>query len=207
MYTVFKYMYTIVGLGNPGGEYARNRHNAGRIIVEILAKEHDIELKVKKKPDLLVGAGEIVSEKVRVLLPDTYMNKSGSAVSPYIKSAGAAKNLIIVHDDIDLPLGKVRVSVGSSSGGHNGVKSVERAVKTKNFVKIRIGVSKAVRGKVKKPEGEKSVVEYLLKNFSKGELEKVRGPIKERVALALETILETGDPVLGMNAVNGLPVM
>lgn len=199
-------MYTIVGLGNPGGEHVKNRHNAGRSIVEVFAKQHDIALKEQKKPDLLAGSGEVRGERVRAIVPNTYMNKSGSAVSKYIKSVSAAKNLIAVYDDIDLPLGRVRVAYGSSSAGHNGIKSIERAVKTKNFIKIRVGVSKMVRNKAKKPEGEKAVVEYLLGNFTKGELEKLEGPIYERATLAIRTILETRDPVLAMNAVNGLPL-
>jgi len=200
-------MYTIVGLGNPGGEYAKSRHNAGRIIVEKLAAAHGIELSAKKKPDCLVGSGAIAGERVRVVLPNTFMNKSGSAVAPFIKSAKAAQNLIVVYDDIDLPLGKVRVSFGSSSGGHNGVRSVERAVKTKDFVKIRVGVSKSARGKVRKPTDEKATVEYLLGNFTKGEFENFSGPLYERATLAIETILETGNPIMGMNAVNGLAVL
>ena len=200
-------MYTIVGLGNPGSEHTNTRHNTGRIIVAKLAEQHHIELKAQKKPDVLVGAGDVLTERVRLVLPDTFMNKSGAAVLKYIKSAGAGKSLILIYDEIDLPLGQVRVAFGSSSAGHNGVKSVERAIKTKNFIKIRVGVSKVARGKAKKQTGERDVVEYLLKNFSKAELEKIEGPIFERVSLALSTIFETGDPVMGMNAVNGLSII
>lgn len=206
MPSAYFFMYTIVGLGNPGGEHAKNRHNTGRLIALKFADEHDIALSEKKKPPHRVGTGDSAGERVRLVLPDTFMNKSGSAVASYIKSAGAAQRLIVVYDDIDLPLGKVRVSFGSSSGGHNGVRSVERAVKTKNFIKIRIGVSKMVRSKAKKPEGEKAVVDYLLSNFTKGEFEKLEGPILERATLAIRTILETGDSVMAMNAVNGLPL-
>ena len=198
-------MYTVVGLGNPGEEYTHTRHNTGRMLVSKFAEKNDIALTEKKKPAVLVGSGTAHGEKVRVVVPNTFMNVSGKAVAPYIKSVPAAKKLIVVYDDIDLPLGKVRLSFGSGAAGHNGVKSIERAVKTKNFIKMRVGVSKTVRGKVKKPVGEKAVVEYLLHNFTKGDLEKVQGPVQERVFMALETILETHDPVKGMNAVNGLP--
>lgn len=204
LYAVF--MYTIVGLGNPGGEHVKNRHNTGRLIVEKLAHEHGAELKQKKKPDHWAGAGDVAGERVRLVLPDTFMNKSGSAVASYIKSVSAAKQLIVVYDDIDLPLGKVRVSFGSSSGGHNGVRSVERAVKTKNFIKIRVGVSKSARGRAKKPEGEQATIDHLLGNFTKSEIEKVSGSVYKRASLAISTVLETGDPVLAMNAVNGLPL-
>ena len=204
-------MYTVVGLGNPGSEYDDTRHNAGRIMARLLMEEGEVRLKEQKKPKSWVGTGEVLGEKVRLILPDTFMNKSGSAVTPYIKSVGAAKKLIVMYDDIDLPLGTVRVSFGSSSGGHNGIKSVERAVKTKNYIKIRMGVAKPGKKKgsvvAKKPDGDDATIDYLLGKFTKAELEKLTGPIKERVFLALTTIFETGDPTMGMNAVNGLPAL
>lgn len=203
LYTV--YMYTIVGLGNPGSEYERTRHNAGRDVVFRIASECESELMQKKKPDHKVGFGILAGERVRLVLPNTFMNHSGKAVVPYIKSVAGAKKLIVIYDEIDLPLGTVRVAFGSSSGGHNGIKSIERVVKTKNFIKIRIGVSKVARGKAKKPEGEHEVIEYILGSFTKKEYELLNGAIYERVLSALEVIVETGDPVKAMNAVNGLP--
>lgn len=198
-------MYTILGLGNPGSEYARTRHNAGREIVEKMASEYDVELSYKKKPDHRVGTGVVEGEKVRFVLPDTFMNASGKAVAPYIKTVGAAKKLIVVYDDLDLPLGVVRVAFGSSSGGHNGIKSIERAIKTKNFIKIRIGVSKSARGKAKKPDGEKAVLDYILGTFTKKEHELVLDGVYDRVRTAVRVIFESGDHLSGMNAVNGLP--
>jgi PTH1 family peptidyl-tRNA hydrolase len=200
-------MYTVVGLGNPGSEYTLTRHNTGRIITEHFAEKAGIDLKDKKKPNHRVGTGEFGGERVRIVLPDTYMNNSGKAIAPYVKSVAAAKKLIVVYDEIDLPLGSVRVSFGSSSGGHNGIKSVERAVRTRNFIKIRVGVSKAVRGKAKKPTGDKEIIDYLLKPFPKKDYDLLVGPLYERAALAVRTILETGDPIKGMNAVNGLPLL
>ncbi len=200
-------MFTIVGLGNPGAEYDRTRHNVGRIIVQKIADTTDIELKQKKKPDHWVGTGEVGGEKVCVVVPDTFMNNSGKAVAPYIKSVSAAKKLIVVYDELDLPLGLVRVSFGSSSGGHNGIKSVERAVKTKEFIKIRVGVSKAARGKAKKPDGERAVLDHILGGLTKKEYELVVGPLYERVLAAVAATLEHRDHIRGMNAVNGLPLI
>jgi PTH1 family peptidyl-tRNA hydrolase len=207
-------MFTIIGLGNPGGEYAKTRHNAGRMVSEIIAEKAGIELKEKKKPPHRVGSGLYNGstgspqggEKVRVVLPDTFMNKSGAAATPYIKGVAAAKKLVIIHDEIDLPLGRVKVSFGSSSGGHKGVESVARAIKTKNFVRIRVGVSKAARGVAKKPAGDTAVHDFLLGTFTKGELDTLTGPVFKNVELALERLFETGDPVMAMNAVNGLSV-
>lgn len=198
-------MYTLVGLGNPGSEYSKTRHNVGRIIVNTLAENEGVELKERKKPDHVVGTGDIAGSRARVVLPNTYMNKSGSAVSPYVKSAKAATKLVVVYDDIDLPLGVVRVSFARNSGGHNGIKSVERGVKTKEFVRVRVGVSKSARGKAKKPQGEKAVLDFLMGNFTKKEMELVAGPIKERVVVALRALFETGEPEMAMNEVNGLP--
>lgn len=200
-------MYTLVGLGNPGSEYAHTRHNAGRDVLYTMAKECDVELKTKKKPDHEVGMGHVDGEKVRFVVPNTYMNNSGKAVAPYIKSVSAAKKLIVLYDDIDLPFGTVRVSFGSSSGGHNGIKSIERALKTKNYIKVRIGVARSFRGKAKKPVGEKAVLEHLLSPFSKKEHELLLSGIYERAFLAVSSIVETDDPVKAMNAVNGLPLI
>ena len=200
-------MYTIVGLGNPGGEYRNTRHNAGRIITSIIADEGGIELKEKKKPDALVGNGTALGTKARVVLPNTFMNKSGSAVAPHIKSAAAAKKLVVIHDEIDLPFGSVRVAFGSSPAGHNGVASVARAVKTKNFIRVRVGVAKVSRGKAKKPQGGEAVVKYLLGNFTSKELDVLKNEIADRVVEGIETIIETNDPTMGMNAVNGLPLI
>lgn len=181
-------MFTIVGLGNPGPEYERTRHNAGRIIVGVLEKTHGLP------------------QKTKVIVPTTFMNQSGKAVTPYIQSKKAAHSLVVVHDDLDLPLGVVRVSYARGSGGHNGVKSVARAVKTEEFIRIRIGVSKLARGKAKKPAGEKAVLDYLLGKFTKREYALVTGPIAKRVGEALSAIhAAKGDPVAGMNAINGLP--
>lgn len=200
-------MYTIVGLGNPGGEYRNTRHNAGRIIASLIAEDEGIELKEKKKPNLLVGNGTVLGTKARIILPNTYMNKSGSAVAPHIKNAAAAKKLVVIHDEIDLPFGSVRIAFGSSSAGHNGVASVARTVKTKNFLRVRVGVAKVSRGKAKKPVGEEAVVKYLLGNFTSKELDLLKNEITDRALEGLEAVIETGKPEMGMNAINGLPLV
>ena len=179
-------MYTIVGLGNPGDEYATTRHNAGRLVVATL---------VDDKKTL---------KKAKVIVPTTFMNSSGKAVVPVIKSKKAATSLVVVHDDLDLPLGVVRVSFARGSGGHNGVKSIAKAVKTEDFIRVRIGVSKLARGKAKKPEGEKAILAFLLGSFTKSELAKIQGPIAARAGEAIAAIMKADDPVAGMNLVNGL---
>ncbi len=170
-------MNYIFGLGNPGEEYAKNRHNAGRMAVDYFSKKY-------------LPAGR--QAKAKVIVPDTFMNLSGKAVAKIIKSKKAAENLIIVYDDIDLPLGTIKISFDKSSGGHNGLESVIKAVKTREFTRVRIGVAPATpKGKIKKPSGEDAVLKFLLGNFSPKETEILKKVFKT-VAEALETILEDG---------------
>ena len=114
-------MYTIIGLGNPGVEYEKTRHNTGKMAVDAL---------------------ESKNVKAKYIHQDTFMNKSGSAVAKVVKSKKAAEKLIVIYDDLDLPLGTMKISFNRGSGGHKGLESVVRAVKTKEFIRIRIGIGK-----------------------------------------------------------------
>jgi len=150
----------IVGLGNPGKEYEKTRHNAGRSAVELVAKNHDFDDFVfNKTSNALVAKGAVESEGATLVLPETMMNLSGKAVAAYVKSPKAAKNLLVIHDDLDLPLGTVKMVFGRGSGGHKGVESIMRAVKTKDFARIRIGISAAgKKNQAKKVHGEEKVI-------------------------------------------------
>lgn len=197
-------MYTLIGLGNPGNEYHKTRHNAGRIALELFAEQNSIELKTKKDPAQDVGTGTAAGSRIRVSLPNTFMNKSGKVAAAYAKTPKSAKNLVVLYDDIDLPLGVVRISFGRGSGGHRGIESIQRAVKSKDFVRIRIGVSKAARGKAKKPVGEKAVVDFLMGTFPKGEYDILIESINDKVIPALTMIIEDKDHVRAMNEINGM---
>ncbi len=181
--------YVIVGLGNPGNEYDRTRHNAGRMAVELFAKKNDVsEWREDKKANALVAK----VEKNALVLPNTFMNKSGSAVAKYVKSIKAAKNMVVVYDDLDLPLGRIKISFARSSGGHNGLKSVARAVKTDEFIRVRIGVSSHTpKGVVKKPEGEEAVLKFILGKFAPKDEVELKKVLKTTVE-ALECIVEEG---------------
>ncbi|KKU53047.1 MAG: Peptidyl-tRNA hydrolase [Parcubacteria group bacterium GW2011_GWA2_47_10b] len=156
-------MKTIVGLGNPGKEYEGTRHNIGRETVAAIAKHFDFEpwQENKKffgltatgainKPRRKVGAPTSLSkninsasgEKVLLVLPDTYMNKSGKALA---QAGVKPKDLVVIHDDTDLVLGSFKVSFGKRSAGHKGVESVMRAVKSRDFWRVRVGVQKKKR--------------------------------------------------------------
>ncbi len=162
-------MKLVVGLGNPGEEYERTRHNAGRILVSLLEKKME-------------------GSKIKFLKPDTFMNKSGKAVAPFIKSKKDLAGLVVMYDDIDLPLGKMKISFNRSSGGHNGLESIIRAVKSEEFLRVRIGITPATpSGKIKKPKGEKEVLKFLLGEFKKPELETIK-KLSNKIAEAIETI-------------------
>lgn len=185
--------HIIVGLGNPGEEYSRGRHNAGRIAVAHFAKKVGAEeWKENKKAKAQVSKVEVDGGKATLVLPDTFMNKSGSAVLPFVKSVKAAKNLVVVYDDLDLPLGKIKLSFGRGSGGHKGMESIMRAIKTKDFVRIRIGISKATKkGVAKKVSGEDEVMDYVLSTFRKPEMETLEGVLKT-IDEALAIIITEG---------------
>lgn len=184
-------MFTIVGLGNPGDEYKDTHHNAGRDIVEALAKKYDIGFAFDKKANAQVGKGDIDDESVRLILPDTFMNKSGGAVSYFIKNPKQAKTLVVVHDDLDLPLGMLRFVFARGSGGHKGVESVKRAIKTEEFIRLRVGISKESRGRAKKPSGEDAVIDFVLKKWSKAETEEFK-KVKKEAIKALDLLTAEG---------------
>jgi|SRR3989344_1690402 len=184
-------MITIVGLGNPGEEYENTRHNAGRENVLSFAKKNGFEFKFDKKANAEAASGAVGGKKIRLILPDTYMNKSGSAVAYFIKTKKQAEDLLVIHDDLDLPLGKIRFVFARGSGGHKGVESIKRAIKTDEFARLRIGISKEARGRAKKPVGEEAVVKFVLSKITKNEEEKYKKGRKE-IAKALQVFAEEG---------------
>ena len=174
-------MMLIVGLGNPGQEYENTRHNSGRIILEKIAKVNDFsDWKDDMKLKSFRSKGELDDEKVELLLPNTFMNNSGNAVAPLIDTPKKLKNLIVIYDDLDLPLGSLKISYDRSSGGHNGLESVIKRVKSREFVRIRIGVSPSTpTGKFRKPKGEDAVLKFLLGTFKEDELKIIKNMSKK----------------------------
>ncbi len=185
--------FIIVGLGNPGTEYENTRHNAGRLVVEFFDATQELGGFVtdsKTKSD--ISKGKVRKHSVTLMLPNTFMNKSGSAVKNLVTSVKAAENLVVVYDDIDLPFGTIKLSFNRGSGGHKGIESIIRAVKTKDFVRVRIGVAPTTpSGKIKKPQGEKVVHDFLLGEFKKKELDELKKIFKKTNA-ALESIVVDG---------------
>jgi len=195
-------MNLIVGLGNPGEKYEGTRHNAGRMALEYFRKQHEFsEWRFDKKLNAQVAEGKIGKEKVTLVTPDTFMNNSGRAVGQLVKSKKAALDLLVVYDDLDLPLGSMKISFGRSSGGHNGLESIIRSVKTKDFPRVRLGVSPATPGgKTRKPAGEKKVLDFLLGGFSNKEEESLK-KIFKKAGEAMELSVSEGYQ-MAMNTFN-----
>ncbi|HUY62749.1 MAG TPA: aminoacyl-tRNA hydrolase [Candidatus Paceibacterota bacterium] len=161
----------IVGLGNPGKEYEKTRHNAGRTAVALLAKREGLdEFVFNKKADALVAKGAVGGETATLVLPETMMNRSGKAVAAFVKSPKAAQGLLVIHDDLDLPLSTIKMVVGRGAGGHKGVESIMRAIKTKDFARIRIGISaEGKKHQAKKVSGEEKVIKHVIGKWKPAE--------------------------------------
>ena len=194
--------WIIAGLGNPGEEYLGTRHNTGRMAVEFYAKSRDAnDWKAHKASHSLTSGSAVGKNIVALVLPETFMNKSGNAVAKFVKSVRAAEKLVVVYDDLDLPVGKIKVSFDRGSGGHKGIESIMRAVKTKRFTRIRIGVSpETPGGKLKKPQGEKEVNQFILGKFKPVEADELKKVFK-KVAEAIDCIVSEGSTI-GMNRFN-----
>ena len=173
----------IVGLGNPGPEYAGTRHNAGFWCIDALAKKHDIALE-RKNRSAIVGEGEIQDRRVVLVKPRTFVNRSGAAVK-YLRARFATPmtGLLIVCDDINLPPGKLRLRRKGSAGGHNGIRSVIEAAGSQDFPRLRIGVGRP-------PEGT-GQIEHVIGPMNAEDRETVDEAV-ERAAEAIVCLLTEG---------------
>ncbi len=175
----------IVGLGNPGAQYERTRHNLGFMLIDLLAREAGALVK-RKDCRALVGRALLGGTTVELVKPQTYMNLSGEAVACLLSkqdSKSAAQNMIVISDDLALPFGTIRLRRRGSAGGHNGLKSIIAATKTDEFIRLRIGIQS------EHPVGDTK--NFVLDEFSRSErveLEK----ILERSAEALRAVLRDG---------------
>lgn len=176
----------VVGLGNPGKEYEKTRHNAGRAAVERIAEKTEAEtFALNKVAKALVSKTLVGEEKATLVVPETMMNLSGKAVAAFVKTPKAAKNLVVVHDDLDLPLGTIKMVFGRGSGGHKGVESIMRAIKTKDFARIRIGISAAgKKNQAKKVQGEEKVLKMVIGKWKPSE----EAALKKALKKVVETI-------------------
>ncbi len=183
-------MKLIVGLGNPGKDYVNNRHNVGFKCVDLFAREHGISL-TQRGASSKLGTGEVANTRIVIAKPQTFMNLSGEAVSALVhRYKLSPQDILVIHDDLDLPLGKVRIRERGSSGGHNGLKSIIARLGTQDFPRIRVGISPA-EDSDGNAASEVDAVEHVLSDFT-GEERTMMGEAYAKVAAIIECILEEG---------------
>jgi PTH1 family peptidyl-tRNA hydrolase len=185
--------YIIVGLGNPGAEYEGTRHNAGRIILDALRKEFSKEeFQFDKKLNALVAEAKIGKEKVLLVAPEAFMNNSGKSVAPIVKTKAAkaksgikgktADDLLVIYDDFQLPIGRMKISYNKSSGGHNGLESIIKTVKTEAFPRLRVGTAPATsKGDAKIPHGDDKIEKFILGKFKDEEMKELKKMAKKAI--------------------------
>ncbi|MFA5811589.1 MAG: aminoacyl-tRNA hydrolase [bacterium] len=176
-------MKLIAGLGNPGRTYARHRHNVGFLTLDELARRHGIEMR-KRSFGALIGSGSIDGESVLLAKPETYMNLSGESVGPLLGYYRlGADSLIVVHDDLDIDLGRMKLARAAGHGGHNGVRSIMETTGTGDFTRVRIGIGR--------PPVGMDGANYVLAPFTEQEQETISEAIM-RAADAVEMIISEG---------------
>lgn len=188
-------MFIIVGLGNPGEEYVKTRHNTGRQVLEMIAKKLAFSpWKEDLKTKSLIAEGKIGKTKAVFVLPNNFMNNSGKSVAPFVKVKKDLESLVVLYDDLDIPIGSIKISHNRSAGGHNGLGSIIKAVKSEAFARIRIGITPTTPGgKLKRPTGEKPVIDFLMKDFREPEYAELK-KVSKKITEALDVMLNEGRP-------------
>jgi len=176
-------MICVIGLGNRGLKYRNTRHNAGFRVIDLLAGQYGIKMK-NTKFEAKAGQGMTDGKKILLVKPQTYMNASGYAVDAVLDYYNIPmKDLIVLVDDMELPLGSIRIRDKGSAGGHNGLKSIISYLKSENFTRVRIGIGK--------PDGQKGVVPHVLGKFGRDEAG-VAAETFERCAQAVDCLVREG---------------
>ena len=176
-------MKVIVGLGNPGGSYAKSRHNVGFRVLDELAERHRMRFS-RREYKSQIADGRIADEKVLLLKPQTYMNSSGEAVQRARRDLRLEpQEFVVVYDDLDLPIGRLRIGASGGSGGHHGMESIIECLGSKGFPRVRVGIGR--------PGSRDANVDYLLDAMTKEEAASLSESIG-RAADALETALRDG---------------
>lgn len=174
----------VIGLGNPGPQYAKTRHNVGFMVADLLAARMGGSFKVHKRSGAEVVTGRLAHKPIVLAKPRTYMNESGRQVGPLAKFYSvSAADVIVIHDELDIEFGQIRLKLGGGEGGHNGLRSVANALGTKNFQRVRIGIGR--------PPGHKDPAAFVLENFTAAERPRVP-TICEMAADATELLVELG---------------
>jgi len=175
--------WLIVGLGNPGLQYEKTRHNLGFMLIDKLARNFQTQVK-REECRALIGRAEVGNKTVELVKPQTFMNLSGEAVSCLLKKENrSTEKLVVISDDLALPFGKIRLRPQGSAGGHNGLKSINDCLQSQEYIRLRIGIQ---------PEHQISNTKnFVLENFSKTDLETVE-KVLEQSADAIRAVLSDG---------------
>jgi len=174
----------VVGLGNPGPQYAKTRHNIGFMVAELLAGRIGASFKVHKRSGAEIATGRLGGRSVVLAKPRTFMNESGRQVGPLAKFYSVAPvDVIVINDELDIDFGRLRLKLGGGEGGHNGLRSVANALGTKDFQRVRIGIGR--------PPGRKDPAAFVLENFTAAERTEVP-TICEQAADATELLIDVG---------------
>ncbi|MBI4691674.1 MAG: aminoacyl-tRNA hydrolase [Nitrospirae bacterium] len=173
-------MWAVIGLGNYGTGYSKTRHNLGFMVLDAIAASLDIDLQEKR--DYIIGKGSISGHDVLLVEPLTFMNNSGLVVRDAIRRFNIlSENLIVIHDDLDMNTGKLKIKKNGSSGGHRGIESIIQNIGTKEFIRIKIGIGREIGIS---PE------DYVLKKFRREEVPVIKDSIKQAVAAVITIISE-----------------
>ncbi len=184
-------MKLIVGLGNPGRGYANNRHNIGFMCLKHFARRHRIRFD-KKQGKARIGSGEVAGSKVIVARPQTYINLSGQAVGRLVRKFNISlDNLLVIHDDLDLPLGKIRIRRGGGSAGHKGVESIAAELGSQDLLRIRVGIGRPIVTTDSTEISEADIITYVLSDFTPDEKQTITRVIP-RVSEAILCLLTEG---------------
>lgn len=177
-------MYLIIGLGNPEKQYENTRHNAGFLILEKFATHYKFPgFEFNKKTNALISKGEVGGKRTVLAMPQTYMNNSGVAVRALLYFYKLTiKDIIVIHDDKDIPLGETRIQTNRGPAGHNGIKSIIEQLGTRDFTRIRVGVAPAVSDQIK------DTASFVLGKFNATE-KKVLSKVTENITKEIETLL------------------
>ncbi|MDP4960774.1 MAG: aminoacyl-tRNA hydrolase [Mycobacterium sp.] len=174
----------VIGLGNPGPQYAKTRHNIGFMVADLLADRLGATFKVHKRSGAEIVTSTVGQRQVVLAKPRTYMNESGRHVGPLAKFYSVPPaDVIVIHDELDIDFGRIRLKLGGGEGGHNGLRSVANALGTKDFQRVRIGIGR--------PPGRKDPAAFVLEVFTAAERKEVPA-ICEQAADATELLIETG---------------
>ncbi len=186
-------MKLLIGLGNPGKDYQNTRHNVGEKLISLWARENNFPpFKLNKKTQSLITKGFFNDEEIILALPQTFMNNSGFAITKLAKIHNVAPNdIYIFHDELDIPLGEIKISVNKSAAGHKGVQSAIDHLKTNEFVRFRIGI---------KNETNKKAEDFVLEKFTSSE-QKILSEIIKKIFSSLEIAIKDG-PNKAMTAIN-----